>query len=924
MKNPPLTLRLVLLLSLLALAANAATPPSSLLVYRQSGFSSGQGPLTVLENESVFFTVSASGDFPRTHQWRKDGLAIAGATNSSFSIWPAKPSDAGAYSVLVANAAGSATSTDTVLSVTSLPVIRQNPAAVLVGNTVTLTASVPAGVGLTGSQWFFKGQVIPGATSLTYTRPNLRLADDGSYSFQCTYTDLSRVVRAPSFQVKVYSAFTAPLVVTQPKPLTGRAGGSAVFTVGASGTPPFSYQWRRNGSPISSATNFFLTLTNLQPADATTYSVTVTGFVGSTNSATAALTLGSAPAPNSTADALVGSSRAALTLHTNPNLISAAATFGAAVGLAPAHETANFFQAVTRLANLVNQPATTNFLNRLLVSPAGRDPYNWRATATRDANGLVAPTGVNTDELPANLRTNALPEILGALTNLARISHPDFVVNVTQAEAGFGTISDATSVNVDQGDLWMGRALLHLGQYTIHHSSSHNLSTLLTTFKSLSTNDALSLQRILQDHPQLLTFSDLSQLAPARAAIEAGIDAYVQGAGSLRSRPAGTRRLLNLDVDDYDGEEQFRQTLLDLKGSLNAVLTANEQPQISVNFARMFDGSRSVRSLAPTFSGNEPDAETLPDVTLGGLVSVVGQPFIVVPLHPTRVAQGATARLSVAAVGSGPLNYLWEKNGVPIPGATNATLAIPNVRTTDIGSYRVRVSNAEGNATSVARLSVGGGVVLAWGGNGYGQTTVPAGLSGVVAIAAGGSHTVALKQDGTVVAWGKNDLGQITVPAGLSGVVAIAAGYSHTVAKLGSRVRTEPGSALALQFFKLGCALIAAADGKLSSREQRWIESHLGSGADAEILSLVTRLGPDGIQTELQSLAAQFSPQDRHWLHCRAWQLQDLAGSDGTEAEERDAMACVLNACGWFELPESQRLYLLTGALIGPGRAASL
>ena len=194
----------------------------------------------------------------------------------------------------------------------------------------------------------------------------------------------------------------------------------------------------------------------------------------------------------------------------------------------------------------------------------------------------------------------------------------------------------------------------------------------------------------------------------------------------------------------------------------------------------------------------------------------------------------------------------------------------------------------------------------------------------MVAIAAGGGHTVALKQDGTVVAWGGNSYGQTTVPAGLSGVVAVAAGGSHTVAKLGSRVRTEPGSALALQFFKLGCALIAAADGKLSSREQRWIESHLGSGADAEILSLVTSLGPDGIQTELQSLAAQFSPQDKHWLHCRAWQLQDLAGSDGTEAEESDALACVLNACGWCELPESQRLYLLTGALIGPGRAASL
>ena len=72
--------------------------------------------------------------------------------------------------------------------------------------------------------------------------------------------------------------------------------------------------------------------------------------------------------------------------------------------------------------------------------------------------------------------------------------------------------------------------------------------------------------------------------------------------------------------------------------------------------------------------------------------------------------------------------------------------------------------------------------VVAWGENGNGQTTVPAGLSGVVAIAAGGYHTVALKQDGTVVAWGQNEYGQTRVPAGLSGVVAIAAGGYHTEA----------------------------------------------------------------------------------------------------------------------------------------------
>src|SRR5204862_267054 len=74
------------------------------------------------------------------------------------------------------------------------------------------------------------------------------------------------------------------------------------------------------------------------------------------------------------------------------------------------------------------------------------------------------------------------------------------------------------------------------------------------------------------------------------------------------------------------------------------------------------------------------------------------------------------------------------------------------------------------------------GTVVAWGGNNYGQTNVPIGLSGVTATAAGGLHTVALKSDGTVVAWGYNGSGETTVPAGLSGVTAITAGGYHTVA----------------------------------------------------------------------------------------------------------------------------------------------
>lgn len=74
------------------------------------------------------------------------------------------------------------------------------------------------------------------------------------------------------------------------------------------------------------------------------------------------------------------------------------------------------------------------------------------------------------------------------------------------------------------------------------------------------------------------------------------------------------------------------------------------------------------------------------------------------------------------------------------------------------------------------------GTVVGWGYNVYGQATVPAGLSGVAQVAAGGYHSLALKSDGTVVAWGYNDYGQTSVPAGLSGVVQLAAGDLHNLA----------------------------------------------------------------------------------------------------------------------------------------------
>ena len=72
--------------------------------------------------------------------------------------------------------------------------------------------------------------------------------------------------------------------------------------------------------------------------------------------------------------------------------------------------------------------------------------------------------------------------------------------------------------------------------------------------------------------------------------------------------------------------------------------------------------------------------------------------------------------------------------------------------------------------------------VVGWGYGGWGQLNIPAGLSGVTAIAGGMAHSLALKNDGTVVAWGYNNAGQLNIPAGLSGVTAISAAAHHSLA----------------------------------------------------------------------------------------------------------------------------------------------
>ena len=72
----------------------------------------------VSAGSAVTFSVTATGSVSFTYQWRKDGVALSGATSSSHTITGAQASHVGSYTVVVSNTAGSVTSSaaDLILS----------------------------------------------------------------------------------------------------------------------------------------------------------------------------------------------------------------------------------------------------------------------------------------------------------------------------------------------------------------------------------------------------------------------------------------------------------------------------------------------------------------------------------------------------------------------------------------------------------------------------------------------------------------------------------------------------------------------------------------------------------------------------------------------------------------------------------------
>jgi len=170
---------------------------------------------TIATGASVTLFVTATGDAPLSYQWKLNGADIPGATAAALTVNNAEAANAGAYTVVVTNPAGSITSEPAILTVTAPPPPPPAVAPAVTAQprtqTIATGASVTLFVTATGDaplsyQWKLNGADIPGATAAALTVNNAEAANAGAYTV---------VVTNPAGSI---TSEPATLTVTAPPP----------------------------------------------------------------------------------------------------------------------------------------------------------------------------------------------------------------------------------------------------------------------------------------------------------------------------------------------------------------------------------------------------------------------------------------------------------------------------------------------------------------------------------------------------------------------------------------------------------------------------------------------------------------------------------------------------------------------------------
>ena len=257
-----------------------------------------------------------------------------------------------------------------------------------------------------------------------------------------------------------------PLITTQPANQSVTQGSPATFSVTATGTA-LNYQWQKNGASIGGATASSYTISSTTTNDAASYSVVIANAVGSTNSATATLTVNVPPgittqpvsqninqgSPVTFSVTATGTAPLTYQWLKNGTNISGATSSSYAISSVVATDAANYTVAIANVAGSTNSSVATLTVNvppTITTQPASQtvivgNPVTFTVAATG-----TAPLSYQWQKNGANISgaTTASYTIGSVGTNDAA-NYTAIVTNI----AGSVTSSTATlTVNAPFGD----------------------------------------------------------------------------------------------------------------------------------------------------------------------------------------------------------------------------------------------------------------------------------------------------------------------------------------------------------------------------------------------------------------------------------------------------------------------------------------
>jgi len=689
-------------------------------------------PANILAGSTFSLSVGATGTAPLTYRWTLEGVTVAGATSSILTISNAQSANEGVYRAVVANAAGSVTSSIALVRILpSAPVIVANPVSLTVGASSNAAFSVVAqGSSTLTYQWLLNNSPLAGATASQLALNNVQATNAGNY---CVVISNAVGVTTSSNATLTVTP-VLPYFVTQPAGLTLIAGTNFTLTSLARGSEPITYQWRRNSTNLPAALQSSLTVSNAQPADSGDYTVIAANLVGTNLSFVATITVTSAP-PVFVQQPVSTNVVAGFTLVLN----------SLATGSAPLR-----YQWYFQSNSVPNQTNRQYTLNAISFAAAG----NYFVTASNQFATATSSVAV--------VVVSASPVFLPGLSNLVVSVGSNVVLAVNPSGAApltntwqFNGVTVATNGNA-----------LTLSNIQPAQSGFYRV-TAANAYGSVSSTGRVS---VLGLPSHLIAWGDnLGGQTNVPASL---MDAVAMAGGDYHTlilRSNGTLMAWGYNGDGQTAVPTNALRFVSIAAGANHNLAILENGQLIAwgknDFNQRTPPAAATNNVLAVAAG---DSHSLALLSAGTVTAWGDNTF--------GQTAGAAGLTGIRAIAAGRIHNLALRTNSTVAGwgYNGYGQATPPANLSNV------VAIAAGYLHSVALRS--NGTVVVWGDNTYTQTNVPANVSNVVAIAAGDFNTLALRSDGLVLVWGDNSYLQCNLPVNLSNVTTVASGYYHGLA----------------------------------------------------------------------------------------------------------------------------------------------